>query len=295
MVVDDVAADEMGNPVLAAPVPFPVIAVRFRPFLREGDVADRGIDPDIDHEIIAARELHTPFECPGDAPVMEFILDPADRIVLRIARAPQGIEIREEEVLELREFEEVMFLVAELRLCAADLADRVLDLAGLKVLAASLVALVAPGRFPAVGAGALHVPVREEAFALRAVCLVDDLLVNVPVLLEFGNDGLRAVVVCRVVGHAETVEHDVHSFECLIEVCMVAFRERPWGDAGFFSRNYDGCPVIVRTADEDHFFAHPPHVADVRISRDVRSQVSEMAGAVCVRQPAGDEQRWRMS
>jgi hypothetical protein len=50
--------------------------------------------------------------------------------------------------------------------------------------------------------------------------------------------------------------------------------------------------VIIRTADEDDFFACPPHVADVSISRYVRSQVSEMAGAVCVRQPARDQQRW---
>src|SRR5690606_1930353 len=111
MMVDDVAANEMGDPVLPAPVPFPVFAMGLCPLLSKGDVADRGIDPDIDHEIITARKLHAPFERAGDAPVMELVPDPANRVVLCITRPPDRVEVREEEVFEGREPEEEVLLV----------------------------------------------------------------------------------------------------------------------------------------------------------------------------------------
>jgi len=187
-----------------------------------------------------------------------------------------------------------MFLVAELRFCAADLADRVLDLARLKVLAAPLVALVAPGRLAAVGAGALNIPVGQEPLAFRAVSLVDRLLVDVALLLELGNNRLCPVVVGRIVSHPEPVEHHAHAFERVIEVLVIFLRERPGGCTGFFGRDHDRGPVVIRTADEDNVLACPPHVADIRISRDVCSQMAKMAGAVGIRQPARDEQRWRI-
>jgi hypothetical protein len=49
--------------------------------------------------------------------------------------------------------------------------------------------------------------------------------------------------------------------------------------------------MIVRTADKYYFLSRPPHIADVRISGNVRSQVSKVAGAICVWQPACDQQR----
>jgi hypothetical protein len=50
--------------------------------------------------------------------------------------------------------------------------------------------------------------------------------------------------------------------------------------------------VIVGTADKHDLLAHTPHVADIRIGRDVCSQVSKVAGTVCIREPARDQQRW---
>ena len=154
------------------------------PLFGKRDIADRRVDPDIDHEIVAAGEFYAPFERPGDAPVMQLVLDPADRVVLRIARAFEPVEERQEVILEHGQFEEIMLLVTELRLCPADLADRVLDLTRFKVLAAPLVTLVPPCLLTTVGTGALDVPIRKEPPALRTVCLVDDLLINIPVFLR---------------------------------------------------------------------------------------------------------------
>jgi len=168
--VDDVPADKMRDAVFITPVALPVFTCCKCPFLRERDVPDWGIDPDIDYEIIPARELYSPFQCPGDAPVMEVIFYPPDRVVASIACSPQGIKVREQEILEFRKLKEIMFLfrklkeimflVPELGFCAADLADRILNFTGFQVLATTLVAFITPRLCPAVRADPLDIPVR---------------------------------------------------------------------------------------------------------------------------------------
>ena len=223
---------------------------------------------------------------------MQLVLDPADRIVLCVARAFERFEEGQEIVLERREFEEIMFLVAELRLCPADLADRVLDLARLKVLAAALVALVPPCLLAAIRTGALHVPIREETPALRAVCLVDDLHIDIAVFHEPCNDLPSPVMVHRVVGHAEIIEVDPDPLEGLIEVPVIPLGKRPGRGSLLFCRDHDRRPMVVRARDKHDLFTHPPHVADVTVGGDVRSQMTKMAGPVRVREPAGNQQRW---
>ena len=94
-------------------------------------------------------------------------------------------------------------------------------------------------------AGPLNVAVRQEPLALRAVCLVDDLLIDIAVLFQFGHDCPGPVMRCRVVGHPETVEDHPHTFEGLIKMFVISFRERPRGDAGFLGGDHDRCPVVV--------------------------------------------------
>ena len=54
----------------------------------------------------------------------------------------------EQVVLKGRQPEKIMLLVAEFRLCSANLAERILDLTRFQVFAAALVALVPPGLLP---------------------------------------------------------------------------------------------------------------------------------------------------
>jgi hypothetical protein len=50
--------------------------------------------------------------------------------------------------------------------------------------------------------------------------------------------------------------------------------------------------VVVRPADKHDFLACPPHVTDESVCGDVRSQVPEVTGSVCVREAAGNQERW---
>jgi hypothetical protein len=120
---------------------------------------------------------------------------------------------------------------------------------------------------------------------------VHDLFVDIAIFLKGSNDRLRPVMGCRVVSHPETVKRNSHSPERIIEMPVVAFRERSGRDPRIFSGDDNRRPMVIRTADEDDLFACPPHIADIRIGRDVCPQVPEMAGAVGVRQPAGNQQR----
>src|SRR5665647_1764552 len=81
MVIDDVAPNKMRDPVFTAPVTLPVFSGCFCPFFRECDITNRGIDPYIYHKVVTLRELHPPFKCTGDAPVVKFIFYPSDRII----------------------------------------------------------------------------------------------------------------------------------------------------------------------------------------------------------------------
>jgi hypothetical protein len=50
--------------------------------------------------------------------------------------------------------------------------------------------------------------------------------------------------------------------------------------------------VVVGSGNKHDLFTRPPHIADVTVGGDVRSQMPEMAGPVRVREPAGNQQRW---
>ncbi|KAF5032160.1 hypothetical protein DSECCO2_620150 [anaerobic digester metagenome] len=290
--VDDVPADEVRDTSLvAAPVVLPVGARRFCPLLRERYVTDRRVDPDVNNQVIASGELHAPVERPGDAPVVQELLHPPKGVIPGGGRAPEVREVLEEEVAEGRELEEVVLLLPVLRLPAADLADRILDLAGLQVLPAPLVALVAPGDRSAVGTDPLHIAVGEEPLALRAVTLADGLSVDVAILDEPLDDRSSGLVVHGIVRHPEPVEDDIHPPERLVEVLVIALREGAWGRALLLGADHDRRSVVVGTADKDNFLPGPAHIPHIKVRRHVGPQMPDMAGTVRVREPTRYQQR----
>ncbi len=292
VVVDDIPADEVGDPCLiTAPVVLPVRPCILCPLLRERYVADRRINPDVDDKVVAPREPDTPVHRPGDAPVVQEFLHPPEGVVPGGCGAFEGGEVLEEEVPERREPEEVVFLLPALGLPTADFTDRILDLAGLEVLPAPLVALIPSGNGAAVGADPLNVAVREEPLARGAVTLADGLCVDVAVIDQPLHDRAGGLAVHGIVGHAEPIEDDVHTPERLIEVLMIALREFPGGRALPFGADHDRCSMIVGTAYEDDLLPGPAHIPHVKVSRHVGPQVPDMAGTVRVREPARYQQR----
>ncbi|ESS07630.1 MAG: hypothetical protein A07HB70_00171, partial [uncultured archaeon A07HB70] len=105
VVLDDVPADDVddlaaGDPLVGRvrhraagrPDLAPVVLVGADPaavLFRRGDVLDRGVDPDVQHEVVAlvAGVVDTPVHVPGDTPVTELALDPLPGLVLRVLGA----------------------------------------------------------------------------------------------------------------------------------------------------------------------------------------------------------------
>jgi hypothetical protein len=98
----------------------------------------------------------------------------------------QRVKIRQQELLEPGKFKKIVFLIPELRFRLANPADRILDFSWLKVLTATLVTFIAPGLGSTVRTDPFYVPVREKSPALRAICLVHNLFVDIAFPDEFG-------------------------------------------------------------------------------------------------------------
>ena len=47
--------------------------------------------------------------------------------------------------------------------------------------------------------------------------------------------------------------------------------------------------MIIGPADKNNLLTNPALIADIKVSRDIRTKVAEMAGAVGIREPAGYE------
>jgi hypothetical protein len=158
---------------------------------------------------------------------MQLILHPAEGVVPGIQGAGEIFEMIEKKFLELTEPEEKVLLVAELGSHPADRAGGFPDLSGLKVPAAPLVALVSPGRSPAVRTDPFDIAVRQGSLASDAIALLDYFRVHMPVLDELLNDGTGPPVVRGIIGHPEMVKFNLHPSKSPVEVIMVAFGKFP--------------------------------------------------------------------
>ena len=184
-----------------------------------------------------------------------------------------------------------MFLFAEFGFCSAGGTDGVEDFSGFQVSAAALIAFITACVFAAVGAGSFDVPVGEEAFAVRAVALLDGFFVDVAFFDQGLDDGGGPAVVRRVVGHAEPVEPDSHCLKDFVEVCVIVFGDGTRGGVLGFGGDDDGGSVVVGAADEDDVVAKPPQVADIEVAGDVGPQVAKVAQTVGIGKTTGDDCR----
>jgi hypothetical protein len=75
---------------------------------------------------------------------VEFIRYPAKSIIAGIGGPFEGIEVREEEILELAQFEEIMFLVPEFSPGPTHGAGWLFYFPGFQVAATSLVTFISP-------------------------------------------------------------------------------------------------------------------------------------------------------
>ncbi len=91
------------------------------------------------------------------------------------------------------------------------------------------------------------------------------------------------------VGRAPVVKRDLKTIQILLATgCNVGYKLLR-RDAGFFSRNHDGCAVRVVCADKIHVMALHALKPHPNVGLDVFHDVANVELAIGVRQGGGDE------
>ena len=289
---DVVLADEVDEAgVLVLPPGLPAVGEKF---LRVGDVADRSVEPDVEHLAVGAFDGHrdAPVQVARDGTGLQAAVEPA--LALAVDVGLPLLVLLEDPLAEPglvaveREIPVLGFLLD--RHGAAELGVRVQQFLGAEGRTAFL-ALVAVGVLvAALRAGALDEAVGEEHAGLGIVELLGDLRDEVFLLVELAEE-LRSVLRVDGGGGAGVdVEVDAELREGVLHDPVVAVHDVLRGDALLAGLDGDGDAVLVAAADEHHVLAAHAEIADVDVAGDVGAgEVADMDGAVRVGKGTGDQ------
>ena len=267
---------------------------------RDADVSDGRVEPHVEDLLLVARHRHgrPPGEVARDAPRLEAVAEPCVGDGHAVTGPPVAavLDVLSQVARELGEVDEQVLARDDARHGARELAPRVDELRRVEQRAA-LVALVATGVLVlALGAGAHHVPVREELPELVAVQLLLCLLLQHAPLVEVPEDflcNLRLRARARAPKVVE-IDHEplVHRPVNLVEVVANLART----DAHLEGLCLRGRAVLVRAADVQNVVAPRTAVPRVHVrAQHAADDVAEVRHVVNIRQRGGDEHvplRW---
>lgn len=291
--VDDVLADEMVQfgAGAGAQVGVEVFAVLVAQGLEAGQVADRGIQPDV--EILAGLAGDFKAEVggiAGDVPGAQAAvgIEPFAELGLDAGQGDVAGEPLAQEGVEVADFEEEVFGVAHFRGGPGDDRARVFQFGGGVGGAAHFAVVAVLVRAAADRADALDVAVGQEHALGRIVELGHGAARDVAFGLKLEVEGFGERFVGGRVGRVVMIERHAERGEVALVAGLDVGDEGFRGDAGLFGGEHDRGAMGVIGADEPGFAAahstrtHP----DVRL--DVADQVAQVQGAVGVGQCGGD-------
>lgn len=207
--------------VVLPPTP-PLVGVRGG----DGDVADRRVEPHVEHFVLEAleRDRRAPLQVACDAALVQ-VLCPRARDVERVgapARLGAGLlDVLGQRLGELREVDEQMLGGLDDGALAAELALGVLQVDRVDDVLARVALVAACARRAAVGTRALDETVGEEAVAVLAEELLDGVGADVAVVVELPEDLLRDLGLLLGRGATEAVERDVEPLVNLLVQLVV--------------------------------------------------------------------------
>ncbi len=269
--------------------------------LQRGQVADRGVQPDV--EVLARRVGDLDAEVgrvAADVPVAqaagagflvlgEPLLDLVEHLGLQAAGVGRPL-LQEVEAARIGQAEEVMLAAAQHGDGAAQRRIRVLQLGRVVDRAAVLARIAVLVLGAAARALALDEAVGQEHRLHRVEELLDRLHVDQLVLAQRQVDLLGERVVLRRIGGAPVVERDVEA----VQVLRAAGGDL--GDEGLrrlallLGRDHDRCAVRVVRAHEVHLGAVHALEPHPDVGLDVLHHVPDVEGRIGVGQGGGDEE-----
>ena len=237
----------------------PILVVFLQQVGSDGDVADRSIEPHIEHLLLELldRHSHAPLQVAGDALRLQAHVRPGlsdrDRVLRPLALLRGRVDPFLELVLDLWQVDEEVHGGPHLGLFLADEAEVVDQFRrGIEGLLA-LVALVAPCVWElAEGAGADDEPIGEPEVAVRAVALHHLLLRGHVLLVDVQEDLLGDLGVPLGAGPSEVVKSDVEPLVHVRVDLEVVVAYLLWSLL-LLPRLHLGCSaVLVSSADVEH-------------------------------------------
>ena len=287
-----VLADEMHQPGLRILPPlFPTLREEF---LGVGDVADGGVEPDVEDLALGTvdRDGDAPVQVAGDGAGLQAAVQPA--LALAIDVGLPLLVLLQDPVAEPG----LVLVQREVPVLGLHLLGRGPGQGGLRIdqlfraqRGTAFLALVPVGAgIAALGAGTHDVTVREEGLRLLVVILLGLLGDELVVVIEFAEELRRILVMHLGRRPGIDVEVDAEAREGVLHHAVVLVHDVLRSDALGAGLDGDGHAVLVGAADEDDVLAPHPEVADVDVAGDVGTgQVADMDGTVGVRKRAGHE------
>ncbi len=289
---DVVFADEMDHPRVFALPPFlPAVGQQLDGI---GDIADRGVEPDVKDLAFCAfhRHGHAPVEVAAHGTGLETAVEPALALAIDVALplfvafedplAEPGLILVQRQVPVLGHLLD--------RLGTADLGVRIDEFVGAQRGAAFL-ALVAIGAFvAALGAGSDDIAVGQEDLGLGIVELLRLLLDEFAFIVEFAEEFRGVAMVRDRRGAGVDVEGNAEIGERLLDEVVVFVDDILRGASLLAGRHGDGHAVFVGSADKERFAPAHAQVADIDVGGNIDAgQMADVDGAVGIRQRASDE------
>lgn len=166
--------------------------------------------------------------------------------------------------------------------------DRVDQFVGAQGASAGFALVSVSSIISALGTSSFDVTVREELLGSLVVMLLFGPLGEGSVRIELVEEFPGGLVVKWGRGPMIDVESDPKAIEGLQVDGMIAVDDGPGIHALLFGLHGDRCPVLVRTADEEHVFSFGAQVADEDVRREISSgDVADMKGAIGVGEGGG--------
>ena len=283
--------------VLAALPPVAPIPPRRRlaPLDRGGDVADGGVEPDVEDLVLEAclGHRHAPFQVAGDAPVAQAFVEPLQRDRADERRpVASGREPVAQPALEGREFQEQMAGRAELDVGRVrDRRARRAEVFGVEQRGAALALIAARVGMAAVRAGPDDIAIGQEPAVGRRVGLQDRAFLDEARCIEATEDFLRQPPVGLAGRAREVVERQAEpaidvGLDAMLAGAIIGDRH-----AGGVCRELDRRAVLVGAAQEQDIVAGLPAKTRVDVGRQEGSgEIAEMLYAIDVGQRAGDQE-----
>ena len=256
-----------------------------RKLLRGRNVADRRIEPDVEHLAFGPldRNGNTPVQVAAHGTGLQAAVEPALALPVDV-RLPFAVSFQNplaEESFILIQREIPVFRLAFHGYGSRHGAVGVDQLVG-RERRAALLALVAVGAVvAALRAGSDDITVGEEGLGLLVIVLHRGLLDELALVVEFSEEGRSSLGMGCGRSARVDVERHAESLERLPDEFMVAVDDLLGRDALLAGLDGDGHTVFVRSADGDHVAAFEPQVTGIDIRRYVDTgQVTDMDGTV---------------